>query len=217
MTDDRTLSLQLKEFRAALEANAAAYGLSLDAEAIAGLSKYYQLLTTWNSRLHLVAPISASEFATRHILESLMLLEHLTPGARIADVGSGGGLPAIPCLVVRPDLQAVLIEASPKKAVYLREALRAVLSHEAFLRQIIIAERFENVAAPEVDFITCRALEKFEEMIPKLIEWAPDNATLLLFGGEGLGKRLAALDQTVSSTLLPNSERRFLFKAEARA
>lgn len=203
---------ELKEFRTALETNAAAYGLSLTAEALAGLSKYYQLLNAWNSRLHLVAPTSPREFAIRHVLESLVLLEHLPQGARIADIGSGAGLPIIPCLIVRPDLRAVLIEASPKKAVFLREALREVLNQEAASRQAsVVAERFENVPAPEVGFITCRALERFAETVPRLLEWAPGNARLLLFGGEGLGRRIEESGFAARVILIPNSQRRFLF------
>lgn len=222
-----SFTAQLKEFRKALEANAATYGVSLTAEALAGLSKYYEILNEWNSRLHLVAPTSPREFATRHVLESLVLLEHLPEGAGIADVGSGAGLPAIPCLIVRPDLRAILIEASPKKAVFLREAVREVVNGEAgpvaaapgsdkarlgqLAHATIVAERFENTPAPEVDFITCRALERFEEMLPRLFEWAPDGATLLLFGGEGLGRKVEASGFSVRPTLIPNSERRFLF------
>ncbi len=209
MNDAMNLTPQLKEFRTALEVNAATYGLSLTAGALAALSKYYQLLDAWNSRLHLVAPTSPRKFATRHVLESLVLLEHLPQGARIADIGSGAGLPIIPCLAVRPDLRAVLIEASPKKAVFLREALREVLDQKG--QASVVAERFENVPAPEVGFITCRALERFAEAIPKLLDWAPDSTTLLLFGGEGLGRSIEDSGFAASVTLIPNSERRFLF------
>jgi 16S rRNA (guanine527-N7)-methyltransferase len=218
---------QLNEFRTALAAHAQSYGVSLNAESLAGLSKYYEFLSAWNARLHLVAPTPPRDFATRHILESLVLLEHFPPGAAVADIGSGAGLPIIPCLIVRPDLQAVLIEASPKKAVFLTEALRAVLGQTAasakLNRATVVAKRFEDTAAPEVDFITCRALERFEETVPKLIEWAPNNSTLLLFGGEGLRERIEASGFAVSATLIPKSQRRLLFlvnkatQAEARA
>lgn len=187
----------------------------MNSETIAGLSKYYELLNAWNTRLHLVAPTSPREFARRHILESLMLLAHLPAGAAIADVGSGGGLPVIPCLIARPDLRAVLIEASPKKAVFLSEALREILSatDEALklTRARVIAERFENIIAPAVGYITCRALERFEDMLPKLIEWAPASSTLLLFGGEGLRRQIDASGRATKAILIPNSERRFLF------
>src|SRR6185503_10236211 len=101
------------------------YGIVLHQNDLEALVKYYELLSAWNARLHLVAPSSPKAFATRHVLESLLLLEHLPAGAHVADVGSGAGLPMIPCLIARSDLHAVLIEASKKKSVFLREALNA--------------------------------------------------------------------------------------------
>ena len=174
------------------------YDVDLPHETIAQLGEYYSLLTRWNDRLHLVAPCSPEEFATRHVLESLLLLKHLPQNAKIADVGSGAGLPIIPCLVARPDLEATLIESSQKKAVFLREALSAVGRKAS-----IIARRFEDIEAPDVLFVSCRALDQFRDKLSTLIEWAPKGATLLLFGGDGL--------QIKTRFLIPNSEKRFLY------
>lgn len=199
---------QTKQFTEALETRAADYRVSLTAADLGGLSKYYELLNTWNSQLHLVAPTTARVFATRHILESLLLLEHLPESASVADVGSGAGLPIIPCLIVRPDLKTVLIEASKKKAVFLREALMQL---PATKRATVIAARFEDTVAPEVGFITCRALERFEQVLPQLLEWSPAKATLLLFGGAGLQKEIEHSGFPTTAVLIPNSEKRFLF------
>ncbi len=196
------------QFREALEAEMGAYRVTLSKETLDGLARYYELLTKWNSRLHLVSFRSANEFATRHVLESLLLLRYLPRGARIGDVGSGGGLPIIPCLIARSDLQGVLVEASKKKALFLREVLREALTKE---KVRVIAERFENVATPEIDFVTCRALERFESMLPRLIKWAPAPSQLLLFGGSGLGNVIENLGLPGDKILLPNSARRFLF------
>lgn len=196
------------DFRGALEAEAPTYRVTLTAEAVEGLLKYYELLNAWNSRLHLVAPTSAREFATRHVLESLLLLEYLPRGARLADIGPGAGLPSIPCLIVRPDIAAILIEASKKKAVFLREALKQTASSE---RAQVIAERFQNMATPEVGFVTCRALERFKETLPDLLQWAPFASMLLLFGGEALGKWLEKLDLRTTAVPIPSSKQRFLF------
>ena len=117
------MTTHLEEFTATLETHAARYDVQLTTQTIARLGDYYEHLLKWNSRLHLVAPCTPAEFATRHVLESLMACEHMPEGARACDVGSGGGLPIIPCLIARPDVSAVLVEASTKKAVYLREAL----------------------------------------------------------------------------------------------
>lgn len=179
-----------------------AYDVELSREALAQLGTFYSLLMRWNDRLHLVAPCSPEEFATRHVLESLMLLKHLPRGAKIADIGSGAGLPIIPCLIARADLDATLIESSQKKTVFLREALSAVGRQAT-----IIARRFEEIEAPDVSFVTSRALDQFLRKIPVLIDWAPDGATLLFFGGEALRKQL----KTFEAFLIPGSERRYLF------
>ena len=202
---------QANKFRETLAAEAPAYDVGLTPEAIDGLSRYYELLSFWNSRVHLVAPCSPGEFATRHVLESLVLLKHLPKDANVAEVGAGGGLPIVPCLIVRSDLRATLIESSQKKAVFLREALtRTGIS----LRASVVNERFENVAAPSVEFITCRALERFEEMLSNLFDWAPAKTTLLLFGAKRLETRIERLGITSAAELLPRSKGRFLFVVE---
>jgi 16S rRNA (guanine(527)-N(7))-methyltransferase RsmG len=199
---------QTNKFRETLIAEAVTYDVALPAPALDGLAKYYELLHVWNSRAHLVAPCSPQEFATRHVLESLVLLKHLPLNATVAEVGAGGGLPIIPCLIVRPDVRAILIEAAQKKAVFLREALNQV---GMSARASVINQRFESVATPAVDFITCRALERFEEMLTHLLEWAPATATLLLYGAKRLGTKLESLGFKHSAELLPNSTGRFLY------
>jgi 16S rRNA (guanine527-N7)-methyltransferase len=193
---------ELQRFEQSLLSNMLAYDVELSADALETLRTFYSLLIRWNERLHLVAPCAPEEFATRHVLESLMLLKHLPQQTKIADIGSGAGLPIIPCLIVRPDLDAVLIESSQKKAVFLREALNAVGR-----RATIVARRFEETEAPEVSFVSCRALDQFMNKVSALIEWAPEGSTLLLFGGEGLRQQLKAYDEF----LVPGSEKRYLF------
>src|SRR5687768_13503430 len=116
----------MNRFEQSLITNMGSFDLDLSTETLAQLGEFYSLLTRWNERLHLVAPCSPEEFATRHVLESLLLLKYLPHEAKIADIGSGAGLPIVPCLIVRPDLEATLIESSQKKAVFLREAISAV-------------------------------------------------------------------------------------------
>jgi 16S rRNA (guanine527-N7)-methyltransferase len=193
---------ELERFEKTLRAKMRSFGVELSPETLTPLGTYYSLLIHWNDRLHLVAPCAPEEFATRHVLESLVLLEHLPQGAKIADIGSGGGLPIVPCLIVRPDLGATLIESSQKKAVFLREALNAVGR-----KATVVARRFEEIEAPDVDFVTSRALDQFVRQIPVLLDWAPDGATFLFFGGEELVKGYEAF-------LIPGSEKRYLLRGK---
>ena len=198
--------LDMNRFEESLISNMGSFDLDLSAETVTLLDQYYSLLTRWNDRLHLVAPCSPEEFATRHVLESLLLVKHLPQNAKIADIGSGGGLPIIPCLIARPDLNSTLIESSQKKAVFLREALNAVGRNSA-----IMARPFEEVKPPDVSFVTCRALDQFMNKVSALIDWAPAASTLLLFGGETLAEQLRSASVKFERFLIPKSEKRFLF------
>src|SRR5204863_9936800 len=117
------------------------------------------------------------------------------------------------CLIAQPKLRAILIEAAQKKAVFLREALAQTGSSP---RASVVNERFENVPVPPVNFITCRALERFEEMLPQLFVWAPAKATLLLFGAERLATKIAGLGFSATTELMPHSNGRYLFVVQNR-
>ena len=201
------MATPLEEFSEALKLHASEFGIEFEPEHMDRLGDYFELLLKWNPTLHLVAPCSPEEFATRHVLESLMLLRHLSSDARVIDVGSGAGLPIIPCLIMRDDLRATLIESSQRKAVFLREALRMISSREPVL---LLVTRFEETVAPEADFLTCRALDRFQQFLPTLIDWAPAASTLLLFTGDALRKQIEAVLPSVKAERVPKSEQRFL-------
>ncbi|HKO36564.1 MAG TPA: RsmG family class I SAM-dependent methyltransferase [Pyrinomonadaceae bacterium] len=207
------METEVEQFRRALMLNSAQFGVEFQSEHIERLIAYYELLLKWNPKLHLVAPCAPEEFAVRHILESLTLLTHLPANARVADVGTGAGLPILPCLLMRDDLHGILIESSQRKAAFLKEALRAVKPRD---RTQLIVARFEDVPCPDVAFITCRALDKFSELLPELIDWAPLKTTYLFFAGESLLEQIRDLLPVGSIERIPGSEQRFLVAAGAR-
>ncbi|HEV8371041.1 MAG TPA: 16S rRNA (guanine(527)-N(7))-methyltransferase RsmG [Pyrinomonadaceae bacterium] len=201
----------LDRFTAALKASMQDYGVTLSGPTTQTLCDYYALLVRWNERLHLVAPCTPEEFATRHVLESLVLLRFLPEASTICDIGSGAGLPIIPCMIARPDLTATLIESSQKKSVFLREALNQIgISN----RGTIIAKSFEDVASPAATFVTCRALDEFISKVSALVNWAPRGSKLLLFGGPTLREKLEVTGARYTEFLMPLSEKRFLFEVK---
>ncbi len=199
----------IERFKQALATSMRDYGIDLSPEAVQGLGDYYALMTRWNERLHLVAPCEPEEFATRHILESLLLLRFLPTDATVADIGSGAGLPIIPCLIARDDLSAMLIESSQKKSVFLREALNQLDRSD---KGQVVAKTFEDTPAANVRYVTCRALDQFMNKVAKLVDWAPAQSTLLLFGGEVLRQKLDSVGAQYTEFLIPFSEKRFIYE-----
>jgi 16S rRNA (guanine527-N7)-methyltransferase len=199
-----------RQFIRALEGNQEAFGISLSVEKIFNLTKYYELVCRHNEILHLVAPSPPETFAVRHVLESIFAEKFLPKNARFADLGTGAGLPAVPCLIARKDARGFLIESKLKKANFLRQVLTECKLKD---RAEILNRQFEELEKPNVDFILCRALDKFTEKLPRILKWSK-RCGLLFFGGDSLGENLEKLGVKFEQKLIPQSEKRFLFVAE---
>jgi 16S rRNA (guanine527-N7)-methyltransferase len=131
------------------------------------LSRFVDLLTTWQKTTNLVAPSTLPEIWTRHVADSLQLAA-LAPGAKLwIDLGSGGGFPGIPvaCLLADvPGARMHLVESNGKKAAFLREAARQLA-----LPVTVHAERIEDFAPGfegYADVVSARALAPLEILLP---------------------------------------------------
>jgi len=156
--------------RTALERGLEQLALALPASASEQLLQYLALLDKWNRIYNLTAIRDPLGMVSHHLLDSLAVLPHLPlPAAvRIADAGSGAGLPGIPLALAKPQWQLALIEANQKKAAFLRQAtielaLRNVEVHEGRVEAWRPADRFALVISRAftrlADFVaTCRHL-----------------------------------------------------------
>jgi 16S rRNA (guanine527-N7)-methyltransferase len=90
----------------------------------------------------MIAASDADRLWERHILDGLRGAHEIPPGASVADLGSGAGIPGIPIAVVRPDARFTLIE--PRKA---RAALLEAAMDEISLVNVeVVPKRAEEVA-----------------------------------------------------------------------
>jgi 16S rRNA (guanine527-N7)-methyltransferase len=184
-------------FAEALRACVAGF-VELKAAQVEALEAHYELLTRWNRRINLTAIRTLEEAVERHYAESLFLAAHLPPGPlRVADVGSGAGFPGVPVAVLRPDCAVTLIESHQRKAVFLREATRALPNVQ------VIAKRAEDVGVT-YDHAISRAVS-YEDLCPALKNLAA-NADLLS-GAEEPPVELGF--QWAVPTPLPWGERRY--------
>lgn len=131
------------------------------ADAVAqDLESYAQLLAKWQSVQNLVSRETMPALWTRHIADSLQILRRLLPGdRRFLDLGSGGGLPAVPLAIARKgarDLRLVLLEANGRKVSFLRTVARELALPVEVVEGRIEAYDSRETAPPNV--ITSRAL-----------------------------------------------------------
>ena len=144
---------------AQLRAGVAELGLSPSAQAVEELLDYLELLSRWNAAYNLTAVRDPLAMVTSHLLDSLAVA-HLVRGERLADIGSGAGLPGIPLAILAPERQVTLIDANGKKTRFLREAVRAL----RLVNVRIEAQRVENVRG-EFDTVTARAFASLADML----------------------------------------------------
>ena len=106
---------------------AARANLPLSDDQHAQLSRYLDLLLEANQRMNLTRITDRAAAEAQHVGDALTLLPHLPKEPhRLADVGTGGGVPGIPLAIARPDAQVVLIESTKKKAAFLASAVAAL-------------------------------------------------------------------------------------------
>ena len=129
-------------------------GLIHSSKSISSLAEFLVLLTKWNEIHNLTAITKPEEMIKRHLIESLALASFLK-GDRIADVGSGGGLPGIPLAITEPDRQFTLVESRGKRASFLRHVsgalnLKNVIVEHARAEELPAILPFETVLARAV-------------------------------------------------------------------
>jgi 16S rRNA (guanine527-N7)-methyltransferase len=83
-------------------------------------------LLEWNRFANLTAITDLKELAEKHFLDTLPLVPLIPPHSKVLDIGSGGGFPGVPLKVIRPDLHLNLIDASRKKAHFLKHLIRTL-------------------------------------------------------------------------------------------
>ncbi len=98
------------------------YGIDLNDEQFKKLSKYLELLKKKNQVVNLTRITDSKEAWIKHILDSLMAAPFVSkPGLRVADIGTGGGMPGIPLAILFPSNQFTLVDATQKKVDAINE------------------------------------------------------------------------------------------------
>jgi 16S rRNA (guanine527-N7)-methyltransferase len=149
-------------------------------------------LRKWNRKFNLTAITREREIIVKHFLDSLTLVPHLPEGARLLDLGSGGGFPAIPLALVRPDLDVLSVDAAEKKIFFQRHAAR-LLGLQRFTALHARGELLAESHAGGFDVIVSRAfssLDRFIALARPLL--APGGLIIAMKGRWGEGEAAEA-------------------------
>jgi 16S rRNA (guanine527-N7)-methyltransferase len=149
------------------------FGRPISREAGTGVARYCELLLRWNERINLTGARTLDELLREHLPDSFALAALVGAQARVIDVGSGGGLPAVPFSLLRPDAAVTLVEPRAKRVAFLRTAVR-----ELGLACTVVAGRVDTVK-DRFDVASSRAT------FPPA-EWLQEGSRLVVPGGHVL-------------------------------
>lgn len=162
------------------------------------LSRFADLLIKWNESYNLTSITSPKDVLDLHLVDSLALAKcsgDLLNGSKtVLDVGSGGGLPAIPLAIVRPELEITMVDAVQKKTIFQRQAI-------SMLRlKNIKAEhtRVEQIKDRTFDVITSRAFASLSDMIHLTEHLLAPGGVWLAMKGKFPQEEVDTLPQNVS-------------------
>jgi 16S rRNA (guanine527-N7)-methyltransferase len=172
-------------------------------ETLGRLDQFIELLLAWQSRMNLISGSTIASLWTRHVADSLQLVQLVEPPAGSSDpqqgrtggvwldLGSGGGFPGIviACALAQlPGTRVHLVESNLKKVAFLREVVRTTK-----VPAIVHAARIETMAstlAGPVDYVTARALAPLPELLEMVAPFLKKGAKVLLPKGQDLEREL---------------------------
>ena len=163
--------------------------MSLEAPLIEGLETYYQLLTKWNAKINLTAfrltPEGDDDAIDRLLIEPVVAARYIPENARtLLDAGSGGGSPAIPLKLASRNLSLRMVEVKTRKAVFLREAVRALDLKDAEVETSRFEELLPRAELHEaLDLVSIRAVRIELRTLNTLQAFLRPGGKLLLFRG----------------------------------
>jgi 16S rRNA (guanine527-N7)-methyltransferase len=183
-----------KEWQRFISDGARKLGIVIDEGHTALFSTYAAELINWNRKINLTAITNPRQIAIKHFLDSLAPAGCIRDGARLLDIGSGGGFPGIPLKIVKPSISALLIDGIRKQINFLKHVLRTLGLENIEARQM----RTENLLK-DPEYVTCfdviisRALSDLSTFVKMALPLLAKHGTIIAMKGEVDAKELDAV------------------------
>lgn len=174
------------------------------------LTQLGDLYREWNQKINVISRKDIDHLYLHHVLHSMAIAKVVTfkAGARVLDLGTGGGLPGIPLAILFPETKFVLIDGIRKKITVVNEICNSLgLKNVEALQQ-----RSEERKGANFDYIVTRAVARLEKLIPTSFhlfteeqKHALPNGLIALKGGN-VKEEIKALGKGYYSEIYPMKE-----------
>jgi 16S rRNA (guanine527-N7)-methyltransferase len=194
--------------RQQLIAGLAELDLAVTSAEIDGLIEYVALLQRWNKRINLIGATDDLDVINRHILDSLSV-QRFVRGPRLADIGSGAGLPGIPLAICNSALHVTLLDSRQRRCDFVQH-----VAHSLRLVNVdVVCCRVENYRPTEkFDTLVARALTQLDRFVSTTCHLLNAGGQWLAMKGQYPQQELSMLS---SDAVAPNYGAGFRTKTAA--
>ncbi|WP_449276764.1 16S rRNA (guanine(527)-N(7))-methyltransferase RsmG [Leucobacter sp. GX24907] len=158
------------------------------------LREFTRDLAERGEELGLIGPLEAPRIWTRHVLNSAVLAPLISADARVADIGTGGGMPGLVLAIVRPDARFELIEPMERRCAWLNEQIERLGLENVIVKR---GRAEEYHGAFEVDQITARAVTALRKLIPLTAPLVRDGGDMLFLKGAAVENEITAAEKVL--------------------
>ncbi len=144
-------------------------------------------LALWNKKINLTAITDPCQMAEKHFVDSLAVVPYISHGARLIDMGSGGGFPGIVIKIMRPDVKVLLLDSVRKKISFLKHVIRMLELEGIDAVQARAQELGKNDSyAARFDGVVSRAFADLSKFIHLALPFVkPDGILYAMKGKHG--------------------------------
>jgi len=184
----------MKNFAESLKKVAENHQIVLSEDNLRKFEYFRSRLLEWNSKINLTNITEPEEFATKHVIDSLMLckLGDIKNGAKLIDVGTGPGIPGIIIKIYRPDISIALLESIAKKTKFLEWIV-----NDLGLKNVeVLNDRAENLAQnpayrEKFDVAVARAVSVLNTLTELCLPFVKIGGTFIAMKGKSYDEELA--------------------------
>lgn len=151
--------------------------------------KYYDFLVSENQKYNLTAITSKEEVFYKHFLDSVLPESEITENAKIIDIGSGAGFPAVPLKIVRSDLKFTLVDSLNKRVNFLNELF--ILLNLGDIKAVHArAEDFIKENRESYDFAVARAVAPLNTLLEYMVPYLKVGGRCLIYKSQKLEEEI---------------------------
>lgn len=161
-----------------------AHGISLSEKQNQRFTAFREILIAENAKYNLTSITETAEINVKHFLDSAMGVSLFAQNARVVEIGSGGGFPSVPLMILRPDLQFTLVESVGKKCAFLN-----LVVQELGLNATVLQARAEELSRLKeyretFDHATARAVARMNTLSEYCLPFVKVGGSFVAYKGD---------------------------------